>query len=379
MKILYLDDFKIYDQVRTSGAMSLQWLEKEYEVRQTTTSNLRLKQSTATDPYQRLVLANGASASGQRSIYLPLGKYLLESNVLTISQKLVDFTPSNVSISGLSIVSGSTNNYILTFGFNTARSGFIRYVNNQNRVVEDTFTLPTSLSRRFDTIEWTFEKETQNRREYRDFILWVNNRHVYSGSVFCQAGSAGSLAARLLGGVSTLPIDEISTNGYLTSSDNVTIPAYGTTDIVVTNGQRPGRIRVISRQPAGDIGPNTMIPSKTVNEHAELVNTIPPVEADYLTAVSSAAQEVYWSQAYEDLSSENVLAVAIRLLGQKNSPDAMDMVPLFSSNFGTHEAEPVPTDLTPRFSLSILDKNPWTNLNWTPLEANSLQYGMKVA
>lgn len=378
MNILFMDDFKVYDTVRTSGAMDLTWIEKQYEVRQATNNNLRITNSVAKEPYERIVLANAAAMNTRRSVYLPLGEYLQERTVVTVSQKLVDFAPNGANIGGISSVTSTAENHILTFGFSTNNEGFVNYVNADGQVTRDVFRLSTSLSGRFDTIEYTIEKEEQNANEYRGFVLWVNNRPAYSGNVFCQVGSAGTLAARILGAVSVQSEGTQLPTKYLGTTDNVSIPRYGTTDIVVTDGPRPGRVRVISRRPAGDIGPNTMLPSRSTDDHAELVSTTPPNTSDYLTAISTAMEERFWSHAYEDLSSENVLAVAVRLLGQKNSPDAMDMVPVLYSPSGRHMALPVPTDLVPSFSTTVIQKNPWTGLNWSPLEANDLQYGATI-
>lgn len=379
MTILHMDDFSVYDTVRTSGSIDLTWLTRYYDVRQTTTNNLRYQDSITSEPYRRPVLKTTAATTGQRSVYLPLGQFLMEHDTITIGQKLVDFSPSSVAIGGLSIVNPASQQHVLAFGFSGIKSGFIKYVNSDNIVVEDSFTLPTSLSGHYDTIEWTFQKDANSRSEYRMFSLWVNNRPVYAGNIFCQVGAASALAARVLGGISTLANDATSVSGYITSGSNVTIPAYGTTDLVVTNGVRTGRVRVISRMPVGDIGPNTMNTSESVALHAELVNTAPPSESRYLTAVTAAAKEVMWANPYADLSSENVLAVAVRLAGRKNSPDAWDMVPLFKLGNQTHSAPAVITDLVPSFGAVILEKSPWTNLNWTPLEANNLQFGAEVA
>lgn len=379
MNILFMDDFEVYDIVRTSGEMDITWLEKQYVIHQTSAANLRVTNSVATEPYQRVVLANTAATSTRRNIYLPLGDYLRDHTTVTISHKLVDLVPNGAHIGGISSVSSdNSNNHIITFGFTSSNEGFVTYVNEDNVVTRDEFRLSTSLSGRYDTVEYTIVKDTQNSNEYRSFVLWVNNRPAYVGNVFCQVGSAGTLAARVLGAASVLNVGTVSPSKYFGTTGNVTVPRYGTTDIIVTDGTRPGRVRVISRRPDGDIGPNTMLPSRTAESHAELVKGTPPNTSDYLTAISASMEERFWSQAYDDLSSENVLAVAVRLLCQKNSPDAMDMVPVVYSASGRHAVDPVPTDLVPMFSTTILQRNPWTNLNWTPLEANSLQFGATI-
>lgn len=378
MTILHIDDFEAYDVVRSTGSIDLEWITKRYEIRQTSTSNLRLMMSITDDPYRRPVLANGAAVSGQRSVYLPLGQYLMDHERITIGQKLVDYVPNGVAIGGISIVGPSTEQHILAFGFTNQRSGFVRYVNSEGIVTEDPFTLPTSLGGRYDTIEWTIEKQVNDRDEYRAFSLWVNNRPVYTDRVMCQIGSAASLHARILGGINTLAAGASSSSGFLNGGGNVTIPQYGITDLVLTDGQRMGRVRVISRSPDGDIGPNTMQPNIAVDAHADIVNQTPPSESRFLTAVQASDEERYWAQAYTDLSSENVLAVAVQVVGRKNSPDAWDTAPVFSYGSNSFSGVTIPTDLIPNFGTVILERNPWTNLNWTPLEANGLQFGVKV-
>src|SRR5690554_1783056 len=98
MTILHVDDFQVYDLVRGSGNMDLTWLSKEYEVRQTSASGLRIRNSISTDPYQRVMLANATSFTGQRSIYYPIGQFLTDNTRITIGQKLVDYAPNGVAI-----------------------------------------------------------------------------------------------------------------------------------------------------------------------------------------------------------------------------------------------------------------------------------------
>ncbi len=377
MTILHIDDFEAYDVVRSSGSIDLEWISKQYVISQTQTTGLRLALSTTTDPYQRPVLKNVSTFTGRRSVYLPLGQLLMNHQRLTIGQKLVDYVPNGAAIGGLSVVGPSTEQHILVFGFTGPKNGFVRYVGADGTVEEDPFILPTSLGGRYDTVEWTFEKEVNDRNEYRAFNLWVNNRPVYTGQIMCQIGASSALHARILGGLNTQAAGTVSSTGFLSHS-NTTVPAYGTTDLVVTDGQRMGRVRIISRQPDGDIGPNTMQPNIVVDTHADAVNVSPPSTSRYLTAVNASDQEVFWSQAYTDLSSENVLAVAVQVVSRKNSPDAWDVAPLFRLGGNVFGEETIPTDLVPNFGIVVLERNPWTNLNWTPLEANSLQYGAKV-
>lgn len=380
MAILHFDDFGIYDEVRASGNMDLQWLSKSYEIRQTTESNLRIYQSVADVPYRRNILGTGSATIGQRSVYAPLGEYLVDHTRVGICQKIVDYTPNGNAIGGISLVSPDVEDHILAFGFSTLRNGFIKYVGPDNKVVVEQFILTTSLSGFYDTLEWSIEKEVNDATQYRSFILWVNNRPAYVGNIMPQRGSAGALHARIHGAVNTKAEGADASDGRLNADGNVTIPAYGTTDLAITDGPRLGRVMAVARQAAGDIGPNTMTPSDiTADSHADVINKIPPDTSRYLSAVSAAAEERFWAQAFPDLGSENVLAVAVRVLGMKNSPDALDLVPTVVQGQDVYSPVILPTDLTPRFGSLVLDKNPLTGLNWTPSEANSLQFGVKVA
>lgn len=378
MAILHIDDFGVYDEVRGSGNMDLTWLSRAYEVRQSAVTGLRIKESAASDPYVRNVLANGQALTGNRSVYLPLGPYLFDNPSLTICQKLVDYTPNGTAIGGLSLVSPGQEDHILAFGFTGPRNGYVRYVGADGVVIEEGFLLPTSLSGQYDTIEWSFTKSSGDPSEYGPFTLWVNNRAAYAGIVFNQVGGSGVLAARILGGIPTLAQGQTSSTRFLNATGNVVVPAYGITDLAVTDGPRLGRVRVIGRTAYGDVGPNSMAPSEETEQHADLINKVPLSDNRYLSAVNVTAEERYWGLAFPDLSSENVLAVAVRTAIQKNSPDALDAVPVLSLGSNVYDELTLPTDLSPRFGQLILERNPWTNLNWTPLEANNTQFGVKV-
>ncbi|MFO5225258.1 hypothetical protein RCL47_25500, partial [Salmonella enterica subsp. enterica serovar 1,4,[5],12:i:-] len=68
-----------------------------------------------------------------------------------------------------------------------------------------------------------------------------------------------------------------------------------------------------------------MTPSQVLNSHADAVNEVPPSETLYLSANTASAEERWAAQAYPDLGSQAVLAVALRFVAGKNNPMAYDL------------------------------------------------------
>lgn len=373
----HLDNFEIYDTVRTSGNIDPQWLNRVFSLKQTTVDNLVITQWDGGTG--RVGLGTRVATTGQRSVYLPVGQYITEArNKINVSQKLLDFKVGPALIGGVSIVSGELDQHILGFGFSTTKTGFVRYVGPDQVVREEVFTLTTALSLEEDTIEWGFEKAVNDASAYRSFSLWVNNKPAYVGTIFNQVGSSGALAVRVHGAVSSLAPGATSGTGFLNSAVNVSIPVFGTTDLVVNDGARNGLVRVLSRGPTADLGPNSMTPNIMKGSHAEVVANKPPTTGEYLTAVTAAAEELFGSGAYTDLSSEAVLAVALQVVSQKNNPFAMDLEGTLRLSGVKRDIGLLPVDLTPGFTSVIMDRNPFNGLAWTALEANSVNFGIKA-
>ena len=372
----HLDNFEVYDTVRTTGNMDLTWLSKQYQVLPVATpTNLRIQEWSG----GRIGLGTVAATNGVRSIYLPVSSYLSEDvTTINVTQRLLDYAPNGVASFGLSIVGLSVDNHILSFGFNDLKNGFVTYVDAGGTVRVDPFTLAVSLTGSQDVIEWSFEKSSEDRNEYKPFILWVNNKPAYVGSVFCQVGAAAGLAVRVGGGVNSALDGTTSSTGFVNRAGNVTIPKMGITDLVLNDGKRNGLVRVVSRAPEVDIGPNSMIPNVSTESNAALVGVIPPNATNHLTAVSASAAEMYGASAFPDLSSEAVLAYAVQVVGSKNNPFSLNLAGQIRSNGQTKEIGDLAVDLTPSFSQVILDRNPATNLPWTALEANNSNFGVKV-
>src|SRR5690606_22849323 len=146
----------------------------------------------------------------------------------------------------------------LTFVLMSLMSGFIAYAGVLGIVQRDYFSLSISLTGSQDVIEWTFEKTSDSRNDYGLFSLWVNNKPAYFGRVFCQVGAAAGLGARICGGVGVPAAGTTSSTGFITDTSSVSIPVCGVTDLVVNDGQRNGLVRVLSRAPTSDLGPNSM-------------------------------------------------------------------------------------------------------------------------
>lgn len=371
----HLDNFSVYDIARSTGNIDLTWLTKKYQVYPAgDASGLRYQTWSG----GRLGMGVVAAYTGTRSVYLPLGSYLSKAPRIGITQRLLDYQPNGTPICGLSIVGGSTDNHILCFGFTDLKNGFVQYVDKDGIVRKDPFILPVSLTGSQDVIEWGFEKTSSDRSVYTPFSLWVNNRAAYLGEVFSQVGAVSGLAARILGGTAMLEEGSNSSTGFLNRAGNVSVPRCGVTDLVVNDGSRNGLVRVLSRSPVGDVGPNTMVQTGSAASHAELVGTIPPNPAQYLTAISASSEEMYGALAFEGLSSEAVLAVAVQMVGSKNNPFSLNLAGQLRVGGQTREIGEFDVDLSPSFSQVILERNPVTGLPWTPLQANSANFGMKV-
>lgn len=370
-----MDNFEIYDTVKDSGSIDPRWLEGSYIIRDSTDLN-----GVVIGRWRnRVGLGSLTSLEGQRSVYAPLGPYIsTDRPSININQKLINFTPSGACIGGISLVTGIQEDHLIGFGFLSNKTGFIRYVNESNEVAEEVFTLPTSLTLEMDTIEWGFTKTHNNSNLYRPFSIWVNNKPVYIGNIFNQTGSSGALCARIFGGISTLPVGTVVADKFINSGDTVSLPTYATTDLVINSGQRLGLVRVMSRAPIRDMGPNSLLPNIVTNTHAEIVANTPPNLAEYLVAASATGEEMYGADAYPDLSSEAVLAVGMRVAASKNNPFAFDMKGTMRIRNQNVELGTFDVDLVPTISSILLERNPTDNLPWTAQDANSLMFGVKV-
>lgn len=371
--ILSMDNFEIYAIPDKSVNLDVSLLAGRYLVEQSSEEGLAIYKSDE----GRVVIGNAKALTGRRSVIQPVGEMLIEHKRLNVVQKLVNFTPTDVSIGAICTI-GSNSSEILQFGFDTNKRGFVRYVDEGGVVREDSFILSTSLSGVADTIEWSFEKTQNSSDHYGAFTLWVNNKPAYVDNVFNQIGSASSIGIRVMGGVGSLAVGSKPSTPHVSSNDNVTVPLYGTTDLVLTSGERLGQVRVNSRLPSADIGPNSMTSTKPGVGHWSVVGSIPATADDYLTATSAAAQEMYGAGVYPEMANEAVLAVGLTYVAQKNNPYALDLVGMIRLDSKTHETETIPVDLTRSVTSVVLDRNPWTGLAWTPLEANSMSFGMKV-
>lgn len=370
----HIDNFEVYDSVRTTGTLDPTFLNLVYTTIQNADTNFLIRQYGSNN---RIGLGLRVATSGWRSVYLPLGRYLMNQNRIVIGQKLLGFSPTSASILGLSLLDGNTDRQILGFGFNTLSSGFIVYTDEQNVVRRETFSMATSLSGVEDTIEWSFIKDVNDPSEYRAFSLWVNNKPAYIGSIFRQTGSAGELAARVYGAIATRAADTTTPDGFLNSTNSVTMPPYGTTDLVVSD-TRYGLVRALSRSGTIDTGPNTMASTESSGTHAEVVGAIPPSLTKYLTAIAADAEEMYGAQAFPNLSSEAVLAFGIRVLASKNNPFALDMEGTLRIGSTVASFGDIDVDLVPKFAQAYLERNPLTGLPFTPNEANTANFGAKV-
>lgn len=369
-----IDNFEVYDSVRTTGTLDPALLNLVYNIIQTNTTNFVIRQYGSNN---RIGLGLRAATTGQRSVYLPLGRYLMNQQRIVIGQKLLGFVPSNASILGLSLVSGSTDRQILSFGFNTPSNGFVMYTDSQNRVQREAFSLATSLSQVEDTIEWSFIKDANDPTQYRAFSLWVNNKPAFVGNIFRQTGSAGELAARIYGGVHTLAEGTSTPDGFLNSGTNITMQPFGVTDLVVSD-TRHGLVRALSRSGTSDTGPNTMASTESSGTHAEVVGAVPPTLTKYLTAIAADAEEMYGAQAFPNLSSESVLAFGLQVLASKNNPFALDLEGALRLGGTNASLGAIDVDLVPKFAQVFLERNPLTGLPFTPNEVNTANFGAKV-
>lgn len=287
--IFHADNFELYDDVRTTGSLDPFWLSSVYSVVGAQSGLVVGRWPGST----RIGLGTIGTVVTQRSVYYPLGKALTVSPRVTVTQKLLGFKGSSAAIGGLSLVAGTSDQHLISFGLNSLSTGFIVYAGADGKVRRETFTLQTQLSGELDWIEWSFVKDVNDPSEYRAFTLHVNNKPAFAGDILCQVGSAGSLAARIQGGVHTLAEGATAANQYfINSPTNVTLPIYGTTDVTVSD-VRVGLTRTLYRAGTTDVGPNNMTPSRPVNQHAEIVATQPPSQSDYLTADTASAEELY--------------------------------------------------------------------------------------
>lgn len=370
-----MDNFEIYDEVKTTGSMDPQWFEGPYTVRGTLgTEGLLIGRWE-----NRVALGANVPTVGQRSVYAPLGSYITPDRPsININQKLLNFTPGDACVGGVSLVTGVQEDHLIGFGFLSNKTGFIRYVNEANQVVEEIFNMPTALTLETDTIEWGFTKTHNNSDLYRPFSIWVNNKPAYLGNIFNQTGSSGALCARIFGGIATQAVGTTVTTKFLNTTDTINVPTYATTDLVINSGQRLGLVRVMSRTPTADTSPNSLIPNIVTNTHAEIVDNVPPNVSEYLVAASAAGEEMYASSAYPDLSSEAVLAVGLRIAASKNNPFAFDLKGMMRLRGQVKELDMFEVDLLPTLSNIMLERNPVDGLPWTAQDVNSLQFGIKV-
>ncbi len=371
----HLDNFAVYDTVRTTGTADTTWLTKVYQLNQSAVTNLRIQQWSS----GRIGIGTVAAFTGTRSLYLPVGRFLDPARPnINVTMRLLDYVPNGTAIAGLSLVSPVQDDHILSFGFIDPKTGFVRYVGKDGVVRNDVFFMQVSLSGVDDVIEWGFEKSVNDQSVYKPFILWVNNRPVYVQEAFCQIGSPYTLSVRLLGGVNALAAGATSTSGFINLAGNVTVPKCGVTDVVINDGARNGLVRVLNRASTNDIGPNTMSSTDPGSSHASLVGATPPDAAKYLTAVTALAEELYGASAFDGLSSEAILAFGVQVVGSKNNPFALDLGATVRVNGVMRDLGPIALDILPGFATAISEVNPLTGRSWTALEANSANFGLKV-
>lgn len=372
--IFFADNFELYDDVRTSGTMDSTWLSSNYSVIGTT-SGLVVGRWPGSS---RIGLGTLGTVLSQRSVYYPLGKHLTESPRITLTQKLLGAKASSACIGGLVLLEGQTDKHLVSFGFHSKTQGFLVYAGLDGKVKREVFTLQTQLSGEVDWIEWSFVKDINDRNEYRAFTLHVNNKPAFAGNILCQVGSAGTLAARISGGVTALPEGTNALEGrFVQASTSTTLPQYGTTDFTVSD-KRIGLTRTLYRAGSSDIGPNNMTPSTPVGEHAEILATQPPSTSVYLTADTAAAEEMFGATAFEGLSSEAILAYGLVVAANRNNPFALDLAGQVRIGQTDYALPEIPVDITPKITTILIEKNPATGLPFTPLEANSTGFGLKV-
>jgi len=372
----HIDDFLIYDTVRTTGNMDTTWLARKYQVNQSTPNNLRVQDW----PAGRKGIGTVTVTTGSRSIYYPLGSHITSQRKnVNITMRLLNYVPNGVAIAGLSLVGPGQDDHILSFGFIDNKTGFVAYAGVDGVVRKDVFIMSTSLTGVQDVIEWGFEKSANDRNSYKPFILWVNNKAAYVQDAFCQIGSSTNLSARICGGVGIAPAGSTTATGFINLAGNVAIPICGVTDLIVNDGARNGLVRVVDRVGTVDLGPNSMSPNVSTPSHAELVGVAPPDANRYLVAATAAMEELYGAPAFPDLSSEAVLCMAIQVAGSKNNPYALELGATLRVSGQMEDIGGIPLDLSPGFATAIAEKNPVTGLSWTALEANSANFGLKVS
>jgi len=305
-----------------------------------------------------------------------------------LSSSADGYNTANMGVAWVDPVGGTEASLIL--GIYIVSRALIRvvYADSDGTCQHVSISLSVPMSGQYDTIEYAFRKRSEILGDYTNFTMWVNNRIAYSSDIFNNVGSIEGLHWMVMGNKRVVAQGGSVPEGYVSlANNNYLTMGYGITDFYISNNKegvnvgRMGKVRVTSRMPNADAGPNQFTRSAgavDIPSNAGVVALIPPDTNRYLYGVGAGDQDMYGAAPFPALGSEAVKAVMVRFVGSKNDPTGFDLSSVLRLGEDEYEQPLTPLATEPTYSNAVLNLNPATNLPWTPTEANNTQFGVKL-
>ena len=289
--------------------------------------------------------------------------------------------PTSIGHMGLARHNGtSVQGVLLKIGFPSSALMNVSWV-EEGLVMSESVTLSPALSGNSDYVEVRMVPGVDGI--LGSMSVWVNNRAIFTRDIVPADLSdnevawivLGNLTNKVVGTPSTYVQDSVA--GAATNGKGVVTDFYIVDSQSGLNVERLGRIRVTSRVPAGDIGPNEWdtYSGSTEPSHAAILSVIPPDPAKFISASEETKTEMYAGLAFPALGGEEVVGMMTRILANKDDPLGPDVKALVTSGSAEAEGEAVALGSTPTYVNTVFETNPATESRWTAAEINNSRFG----